>query len=267
MLAFLNFLTFWLISFKNFVLIVSLDGAKGLTVERLVKNDSLPFIKSLLDSSCYTFQARTVIPSSTLPAHASLLTGLNPEDHGITWNTYRPERGYIGKPTVFDLAKKKGAKTLAVINKLKLKTLMSPRSVDSLLVLNKDNFETVRITWEHIKSLRPNFVFVHLKDLDEIGHEEGWDSKPYLGTLIKADSILKMLTDSLYRYNYNQNLVFLITSDHGGHGKEHGTSLPDDIYVPWIIWGSATKDKCRNGSALENFEIINTKGFLLPYLK
>lgn len=28
-----------------------------------------------------------------------------------------------------------------------------------------------------------------------------------------------------------------ITSDHGGHDRNHGTDLPEDMTIPWIVIG------------------------------
>ena len=29
----------------------------------------------------------------------------------------------------------------------------------------------------------------------------------------------------------------IITADHGGHGRDHGSSDPRDVLIPWIAWG------------------------------
>jgi hypothetical protein len=31
--------------------------------------------------------------------------------------------------------------------------------------------------------------------------------------------------------------VLIITADHGGHKKTHGSKSPDDMIIPWIAWG------------------------------
>jgi phosphopentomutase len=37
---------------------------------------------------------------------------------------------------------------------------------------------------------------------------------------------LKILNDS----------VLIVTADHGGHGRIHGTDDPRDMTIPWILW-------------------------------
>jgi arylsulfatase A-like enzyme len=29
----------------------------------------------------------------------------------------------------------------------------------------------------------------------------------------------------------------IVTADHGGNGKDHGTDHPLDVTIPWIAWG------------------------------
>jgi arylsulfatase A-like enzyme len=32
--------------------------------------------------------------------------------------------------------------------------------------------------------------------------------------------------------------LFIVTSDHGGNGLIHGSSLPEDMTIPWIAFGA-----------------------------
>ncbi len=59
----------------------------------------------------------------TLPAHTSMLTGLDPSVHKILWDDYKPEQGAITAPTIFAIAKAAGKRTVAVVGKEKLRTL------------------------------------------------------------------------------------------------------------------------------------------------
>ena len=35
--------------------------------------------------------------------------------------------------------------------------------------------------------------------------------------------------------------MLIITSDHGGHGTTHGSSMPEDMTIPWIVSGPGVK--------------------------
>ena len=66
------------------VVIISIDGLRP---DLLIQAEA-PNIRGLLKAGSYTFWARTVAEGYTLPAHASMLTGVSPQKHGITWNEH-----------------------------------------------------------------------------------------------------------------------------------------------------------------------------------
>ena len=67
------------------MIIVSRDGAKPAVLNELVQKGRLPALKNLMAEGCWTWSARTILPSSTLPSHVSTFTGVPPKTHGITW--------------------------------------------------------------------------------------------------------------------------------------------------------------------------------------
>ena len=67
------------------VLLISVDG---------MRPDALPKVKNaqnIISKSAYNMNARTVIPSVTLPCHMSLFHSVDPGRHGTTTNTYMPQ--------------------------------------------------------------------------------------------------------------------------------------------------------------------------------
>src|SRR5688572_17406387 len=76
------------------LLIVSIDGLGG----DLLLKARVPEIRRLMKRGAYTLQARTIDPPYTVPAHVSMLTGVLPETHGVTWNDHI-EQAYPEVPT------------------------------------------------------------------------------------------------------------------------------------------------------------------------
>jgi arylsulfatase A-like enzyme len=60
-----------------------------------------PTILALAASGAFTPTAQTIHPSATLPAHGSMLSGYDVEQHGLTWNDYIPENGFVLTATLF----------------------------------------------------------------------------------------------------------------------------------------------------------------------
>ena len=71
------------------VLILSIDGFRPDAIELTPMRN----LQALMQEGAYSLVAQTIFPSSTLPSHASMLTGLCPNKHGVIWNDYIPKRG------------------------------------------------------------------------------------------------------------------------------------------------------------------------------
>ena len=67
------------------VALISIDGLRP----DVLTETQAPNILALAQRGAYTFAAQTVYPSTTLPGHASMLTGVEPSVHGITFDEYQ----------------------------------------------------------------------------------------------------------------------------------------------------------------------------------
>ena len=50
-----------------------------------------------------------------------------------------------------------------------------------------------------------------------------------------------------------QDDVVIITADHGGHGRSHGTLMPEDMKIPCFIMGK----QFNAGKQLEDFNLMD----------
>jgi hypothetical protein len=82
------------------VLIISVDGLRPEAIQLA----ETPNLDRLIGQGAVSWRAQTILPSVTLPGHASMLSGSSPEVHGVLWNSYEPERGYVALPTLFSVA-------------------------------------------------------------------------------------------------------------------------------------------------------------------
>src|SRR5918995_1492283 len=64
------------------VVLVSIDGLRPDAIERF----GAPTLQRLMREGSYSLSARTIMPSTTLPSHTSMLSGERPEVHGVSWN-------------------------------------------------------------------------------------------------------------------------------------------------------------------------------------
>ncbi|MCS6936905.1 MAG: ectonucleotide pyrophosphatase/phosphodiesterase [Candidatus Bipolaricaulota bacterium] len=215
---------------EAYLVVVVIDGLRPDALQRA----RTPHIDRLWQSGLYSWTAQTVMPSTTLPAIASLLSGVPPERHGIEWNYWAPERGRIAVPTIFTIAQAEKISTVAFVSKRKLEHLFGPET--PLFVINNDARHVITAATGYMAEHRPRLVFVHLSDVDEVGHRHGWMTLQQLQAIERVDEALGLLLASLEELQMLDNSVIIVTSDHGGHGRIHGTDDPRDMTIPWILW-------------------------------
>ncbi len=213
-------------------LILSIDGFRPEAIELA----PMPNLQSLLVSSAYNLKAQTIYPSSTLPSHASMLTGMCPAKHGVDWNDYLPSKGFAKGTDIFDLAHAAGLHTMMVVGKEKLRQVSEPDSTDVFEFINDRD----TVIAQKVVDLIPQgfgLLFVHFPTPDFMGHEYGWLSPEQLSVLFRSDEALASILEALDQAGMRQDTVLIITADHGGHATTHGSSAPEDMTIPWIISG------------------------------
>jgi len=221
------------------VVIVLIDGLRPDALTR----EHAPFVESRLAGCAYTLEARTVTPSVTLPSHASMISGLPPSKHRITWNSYQPERGNIRVTTIFDVAHDAGLHNALFGGKLKLLQLIKPDTVNEVSVSDRPGVEVMREAREHLARQRPHLTLIHLPDPDLAGHRYGWMSPQQLEAVRRMDALVGDLFATLEAFPEDESWAVILTSDHGGHGTHHGAATPLDTTIPWVICGNGVEPR------------------------
>lgn len=217
------------------VLLILVDGMRPDAVLQC-KN---PFLARLMQKSTYTTNAQTVMPSVTLPCHASLFMSVDPERHGITDNTWIP----LARPIegIADVIARYGKTAAFFYNWEQLRDLARPGSLKCSYYQDNASFPDSdgRVTdkaIEYMKEVWPDFVFLYLGQTDECGHAHGWLSEEYMDILAGAISgIERIYAVAKDRYS------IIVTADHGGHDRNHGTDRPEDMTIPLILHGAHFK--------------------------
>jgi predicted AlkP superfamily pyrophosphatase or phosphodiesterase len=219
------------------VFIVSFDGGKP----SVMQDSAMPLFKQMQQHGACTSTAFTVVPSYTLVAHASMLTGVQPNKHMIDWNDWRPANGPVQVPTIFALAKKKGLTTGLFAGKAKFQHFYLPNSLDVFVVEETSAQDVAKIAAQFIVKQKPNLTFIHFADSDNAGHGFGWGSLEQKQAFADQDVALQILRNAVKEAGIEKDSVFILTADHGGHGYGHGTTEADDMHIPWVAWGKDVK--------------------------
>lgn len=209
------------------VAIVSVDGLRP---DALNSADT-PQILALAARGAYTLAARTVFPSTTLPSHTSMLTGTETAAHGVTFDEYR-DSFVLAAPTAMSLARDAGRRTAMVVGKGKLKQLALAGSLDGFVLATRGDVDVVNEAIVLLGGPGLDLLFVHLPQTDQIGHASGWMSAEYRAQLRITDEAVGRLLSLL-----PVGTTVILTADHGGQHKTHGTRDDVDMLIPWIVAG------------------------------
>jgi predicted AlkP superfamily pyrophosphatase or phosphodiesterase len=219
------------------VVVVSIDALHPLALTQKVS----PNLWQVMQTGQYTLDGKSVTPPQTLINHSAMLTGVSPEKGGRTDNDWRPGQPQVALPTLFDDMKVRGYENAFFYSKPKLGYLAGRSLKIQKLAPDTGVDEARRFVAEGGK----RFVMLHISGLEFAGIKHGWLSPEYLEEFTFIDdSLLSLLTDLKRRGNY----LLIVTSDHAGHGKFHGTSHPEDYRLPFIILSDIEKfpeTQCR----------------------
>ncbi|MBO5257437.1 MAG: alkaline phosphatase family protein [Clostridia bacterium] len=159
---------------QNKVILISIDGMRpdGL---RACGN---PYLDELTAKASYTFDARTVFPSITLPCHLSMFHSVPPERHSTMSNDYvKPVHPVTG---LFELLSRMGKRCAMYYGWEPLRdihrvgSLVASEFIQAYSFEHTDGILTGRAI-DYIKLAKPDFVFLYMVETDEKGgHDSGW---------------------------------------------------------------------------------------------
>ena len=217
---------------KNKVILISIDGMRPDGLKQC-KN---PYVEELMKIASYTFNAGTVFPSVTLPCHMSMFHSVPPERHGTTTNIYMPQVRPING--LFEQISNAGGVCAMYYGWEPLRDVSRPGSLKEAGYINAYSFDHTDAmltdrALNYIKVAKPDFVFLYMVETDEKGgHDNGWMSDEYLNVIYHAiDNVKRVIEET------NGEYTVIITADHGGHDRGHGSDMDEDMTIPMIFYG------------------------------
>ena len=205
-----------------------------------MRPDSLPDVANaqrIIADSAYTMKAETVYPSVTLPCHISLFHSVTPQRHGTTTNTYMPQvRPINGLCEVLKQADKKCA---IFYNWEEIRDVSRPNSLAHAcfyagrrIGYKEAGEELTDAAIAYLKKYEADFTFIYFGYPDMAGHQHGWMTEEYDEAIRSSWNNIEKLMNAL-----GDEYTYIITADHGGHDRTHGSDMPEDMVIPVIING------------------------------
>lgn len=233
---------------KKKVILISIDGMRPDGLQQCKSR----YVEKLKKAGSYTFSAQTVLPSVTLPCHMSMFHSTVPARHGILSNEYVPQVHNI--KGIFEKINAMGGCNAFFYGWENLRDIARPGALHYATYINAYTAESVdnlltEAAIELISAKKPDFVFLYQVDTDEKGgHDNGWMTQEYLRILGNAFDNAGKVVD-LFAEEY----CVIITADHGGHDRMHGTALPEDTTIPMFFIGK----EFERGKELHDVSILD----------
>ncbi|WP_163517395.1 alkaline phosphatase [Gelidibacter japonicus] len=250
------------------VLLIGVDGLGAYAIPQA----EMPHLKSLMTKGSSSFEARSVLPSSSAVNWASMLMGAGPTFHGYTeWGSQVPEIPSIETtknnlfPSIFSLIKNQvpDAKTAAIYSWGGIGYLLEKDVIDFVIPTKDDETLTVSEASRIIKDHQPLFTFVHLSEPDNVGHGIGHDTPEYYAELKKVDERIGKLIAAVKEAGIENETIIMVTADHGGIDKGHGGKSLVEVQIPWIIAGPGIIQNQKLDSSIVTYDTAATIAFIL----
>ncbi|MFO0837322.1 MAG: alkaline phosphatase family protein [Phycisphaerae bacterium] len=211
------------------VILISVDGLRP----DAISAEFTPTIDALRRRGVSAQRALNDLPSSTLPNHATMLTGLVQDVHGLVADFAIP--GKIEFRTLFDFVADAGLRCAFFASKSKLEYLAPPDALETIRI-NADQTALVDDLLPQLAPGGPDLIFLHLREPDSTGHRSGWMSPAYLAACGESDRQIARVVEAADADPTRQTYL-LITADHGGTGLSHFANTAEDREIPWIVVG------------------------------
>ena len=75
-----------------------------------------------------------------------------------------------------------------------------------------------------------DFIFFYQCQVDEMGHKYSWMSEEYLQAVNNSLDNVQRLAEIL-----PEDYTLIVTADHGGHDRSHGSEMEEDMAIPVFI--------------------------------
>lgn len=249
------------------VILIGSDGFGAYAFEKA----KVPNLRAMMQSGSWSLQTRTVLPSSSAANWASMVMGAGPELHGYTtWGSKKPDMParvldeYGMFPSVYaQLRKEKPDSEIGVIYEWDGIGYLFPKDAVNHDQNADGDIAIANAASKYIKEKKPNFLFVHLHDVDSVGHNVGHGTPEYYAAIERTDTHIGTILKSIKDAGIEKNTVVLFTADHGGVNKGHGLISMNEMQIPWIIRGPGIHQNREISESIMTFDTAATIAELL----
>jgi len=253
------------------VLFIGIDGCRFDAIEEA----ETPNLDRLMAKGCYSDTTRILGEryrrSDTVsgPGWSSLLTGVWADKHGVDTNRFWKTK-FDRFPHFFARLKEAYPKASTVSiaswppigDKIVAAADFNRQPTDEKRYVPGD-LEATNVACEVLRGGDPAAMFVYFGQVDEHGHEYGFSPKveEYVAAIERVDGHVGRILETLEkRAEYaEENWLVIVSTDHGGFGKDHGGGHANpQITNGFLIVSGATTERGKLEGSTEIVDIVTT---------
>lgn len=204
-----------------------------------INDENTPNLMQFRARGASTLTAQSIVPSITLPCHTSIFHSVPSTRHGITDNIWKPMVSPVTGLVEQISANNKRAGLIHNWERLRdlnrQEQLYFSFYINTGYNLDGDDI-LVETAMEWIPKAACDFWFVYFASIDVAGHMFGWMDADYIKQVTHVDYLIGRLLPVI-----DEDTTVIIHSDHGGHDRDHGTEMPEDMTIPYMVTGPNIK--------------------------
>ena len=254
------------------VILVGVDCLGAVHLQR----GETPNMNRMIENGALQLHSRCVRETSSSQNWMTLLSGAPIEIHGVTDNSWTYETRAIepaiknqqGKfPTIFDDIKDQHPeyKVYAFYDWASQDRMYDTSRFDKSLAIEncEEDDKVMDAAIEAYLQDQPEFMYVYLGYLDEVGHTYGNESPEDMEEIKHVDELVGKLVNALEEKGLMDDVVLIVTGDHGGNKFSHGGDSQAELEIPILLYGKGvTKGKYIATPGM-NYDVASTIGGLL----
>lgn len=211
------------------VVIVGIDGAGSFQ-----KKCNTPNMDSIFADGIWTPKCQASRPTISAQCWGSMLIGVKPSVHKLNNDKVSSGEGYSNElfPTIFSLARMTNpeSKLAAFCNWTPIYEGIIERNI-GVYTDSGDDDEVSQKAAAYIKSEKPDLLFIQFDSVDHAGHHSGYGKPDYLKALETVDTYVARIYDAVKEAGIDEDTLFILTADHGGHFNWHGSNSKSETQL------------------------------------
>ncbi len=243
------------------VLVIGIDGCRS---DALIAATT-PNIDALIASGVFSPDALNDDITISGPGWSAILCGVWSPKHLVTGNSFAVD-DYETYPSFFQRAEEYNPElnTVSICHWSPINNIIVSDQADFTMNVSSDVLVASQAS-AYITENDPDLMFLHFDEADGVGHSVGFspEAPQYISIIEEIDGLIGVVMEAIEnRPTFDEeDWVFLLTTDHGGLGTNHGGRSIEEERVFVLASGkNVTPALVLSDTTVVNIEIENCLG-------